>query len=118
MNDIIYFEINDWGREYYPDIEPFLSWMSDQFHIKFDDESWVKQNKLCVVKTFVDMSCNFCVTTTRKWVEENCPKLFTDYKKFLRYPDENGDVYGQFGTLFLDYCEENIGLEDREEDDI
>ena len=118
-NDIIYFELNNWfcGRDY-PNDEPFKSWMSDDLHIKFNNEDWIKENKLCVVKTFVDMSCNFCITATREWVEKNCPKLLNEYKQFLRLPDEFGDVEGRFGTTFLDYCEANIGLEDREEDDI
>ena len=118
-NDIIYFELNNWfcGRDY-PNDEPFKSWMSDDLHIKFNNEDWVKENKLCVVKIFVDMSCNFCITATREWVEKNCPKLLSEYKQFLRLPDEFGDVEGRFGTTFLDYCEANIGLEDREEDDI
>jgi hypothetical protein len=41
---------------------------------------------------------------------ENCPKLLTEYKEFLRFPDEDGDVYGQFDNQFLEYSEENFGI--------
>ncbi len=118
-NDIVYFELNNWFcGMHYPNDEPFISWMSNDLQIKFNNEEWIEENKLCVVKTFVDMSCNFCITATKDWVKKNCPKLLTDYKQFLRFPDEDDEVYGRFGTLFLEYCEENIGLEDREDDDI
>lgn len=111
MQEITYFELNDWIRGTgYPDEEPFISWIKNDIDIKFRDEDWVKNNQLCVVASFVDMSLNFCVTATTKWVEKNCPSLFTGYKKFLRYPDDNGDVYGQFGDKFMAYKEENIGI--------
>ena len=118
-NDIIYFELNNWFCGWdYPNDEPFISWMSNDLQIKFNNEDWIEENKLCVVKTFVDMSCNFCITATKDWVKKNCSKLLTDYKQFLRFPDEDDEVHGRFGTLFLEYCEENIGLEDRGDDDI
>lgn len=111
MKDIIYFELNNWfsGRDY-PDDEPFITWMRDDLHIKFEDEEWVEKNKLCVVADFIDMSENFCITATKEWVEQNCPKLLTEYKSFLREPDEDGEVYGRFGHRFLEYEESNIGI--------
>lgn len=111
MNEIIYFELNNWfaGRDY-PNDEPFLSWMCSDLHIKFRDEEWVKENKLCVVMDFVDMSQNFCITATKKWVEENCPKLLTEYTEFLRTPDEYGEIQGRFGHWFLEYEEYNFGI--------
>lgn len=113
MEDIIYFELNNWfeGRDY-PDNDRFREWFGDDFHLFFDDENWVKENKLCVVVTLVDMSVNFCVTATKRWVEANCPELLSEYTKFLRTPDDDGDVYGKFGTLFLEYCDKNIGITD------
>ena len=63
------------------------------------------------------MSVNFCVTATKKWVDDNCPELLSEYSKFLRVPDDEGDVCGRFGTIFLDYCDENIGVTCVEEDD-
>ena len=111
MDNVIYFELNNWfsGRDY-PDDEPFISWMRNDLRIPFRDETWVKENRLCVVFSFIDMSQNFCITATREWVEKNCPKLLMDYKKFLRQPDEDENVQGRFSQWFLPYSEENIGI--------
>ena len=109
--EIVYFELNNWFcGQHYPDEEPFLTWLHDDLNIYFDNEEWVKENKLCVVFSLVDMSSNYCITATKEWVESNCPRLLTEYKQFLRYPDENGCVYGQCGHKFLNYSEENIGI--------
>lgn len=111
MNEIVYFELNNWFAERdYPDAEPFLSWMCDDLQIQFVNEQWVKDNRLCVVASFVDMSQNFCITATKEWVEENCPTILTEHSKFLRFPDKYGDVYGRFGHSFLEYNEDNIGI--------
>lgn len=124
--DIIYFELNNWyaGVDY-PADEPFLSWMRDDLNICFRSDNWCKQNKLCVVTECIDMSSNFCITAAKSWVEDNCPKLLTNYEQFLRFPDEDGEVHGRFGTHFLEYSEENFGVtwnadeeyDDFEEDD-
>lgn len=112
LGDIVYFELNNWFMTIdYPGVEPFISWMGNDENIAFANENWVKKNKLCVVADAVDMSLNFCITAKRKWVEENCPILLTDRcVEFLRFPNQDGDVYGRFGHSFLDYCKENIGL--------
>lgn len=115
--DIVYFELNNWfaGRDY-PNAEPFLSWLRNDFKIKFFDKDWLKENKLCVAFSHIDMSSNFCITAKKEWVEQNCPELLTKYREFLRFPEvyEDGDiedtVYGQFDTPFLEYTEENIGF--------
>ena len=111
MNDVVYFELNNWtpGVDY-PCEEPFLSWMRYDLYQKFRDEDWVKENKLCVVCSLVDMSQNYCISATKQWVEENCPTLLTRYQEFLRYPDEDGFIEGRFGDLFKEYNEDNIGL--------
>jgi len=111
MKDIVYFELNNWfsGRDY-PDAEPFITWLGDDLHIKFDDEEWVKDNKLCVLEDLIDMSQNFCITAPKEWVQKNCPELLTKYKEFLREENEDGYVLGRFGHEFLDYKEENIGI--------
>lgn len=113
--EIVYFELNNWfsGRDY-PDAEPFLSWMQcnkeNKYYIQFRDESWVKENKLVVVESLVDMSTNFCITATKEWVEQNCPELLSTYKEFIRQPDEDDEApYGRFGCPFLEYEENNIG---------
>ena len=144
MNDIVYFELNNWfvGRDY-PDAEPFLSWMRDDLNQTFRDEKWVKENKLCVVFTLIDMSQNYCITATKDWVLKNCPDLLSDkeydtgfvirygrgedeeehytehysFKQFLRYPDEHGDVYSRFGMVFLPYEECNFGVMEVYDDD-
>ena len=116
--DVVYFELNNWfPGVHYPASEPFLSWMCDDLKIQFNDETWVKENKLCVVFSFVDMSQNFCITASREWVENNCPELLTKYQEFLRFPDKYGDVEGQFGCPFLEYKESNYGIEDYDEDE-
>ena len=111
MDEIIYFELNNWfaGHDY-PNAEPFITWMANDLNIKFNNGEWVKNNKLCVVKDFVDMSQNFCITATKEWIEENCPELLTTYKEFIREPDEYGDVYGKFRHEFLPYEENNFGI--------
>ena len=115
--DIVYFELNNWfsGRDY-PNAEPFLSWMKDDLNQKFRDEEWIKENKLVVVESLVDMSMNFCITATKEWVEENCHELLSTYKNFVRKPKDDEDVpYGRFGCPFLEYKEENIGYHYAEE---
>ncbi len=141
MEEIIYFELDNWfpGRDY-PNAEPFISWMGDDLKLKFTDKQWCKENKLCVQAGLIDMSVCFCITATRSWIEQNCPKLLTDeecgassiithfdkeqnktvekevyqsskYSKFICTPKETGEVYGRLsGWKFLEYCEENFGV--------
>lgn len=112
-NEIIYFEMNNWIRgASYPADEPFSTWMDNLKKIVFNNETWVKENKLCVVRSIIDMSLNFCITSTKEWVEENCPKLLTEYQQFLRTEEDDGITYGYFGDEFLTYSEENIGIHD------
>ena len=61
-DDIIYFEVNNWfpGRDY-PDCEPFLTWMRD-LGSPLQNDDWCKEQKICVVYEFIDMSQNFKVT--------------------------------------------------------
>lgn len=117
MNESVYFELNNWfaGRDY-PDNERFLKWMGNDLNLAFDNEEWVTTNKLCVVRTIIDQSINFCITATKEWVNENCPEILTEYAQFLREPDENGDVCSRFGMSFLEYCDENIGITEVEDE--
>ena len=140
--DVVYFELNNWfaGRDY-PDEEPFTTWCGNDLRLYFLNEDWVKENNLCVVAENIDMSVNWCITALKSWVLEKCPKLldqdasttvvFTttglegttqreetySYKEFLREPDEDGFVYGNFGTEFLEWSEENVGIHWREDED-
>ena len=111
MDNIVYFEINNWslGKDY-PDNEPFISWMSDDLKIKFRDENWIKENKLVVVESLVDMALNYCVTATKEWVQSNCPELLTKYTQFIRCEEDDDLPEGRFGCPFLEYNEDNIGL--------
>lgn len=141
MEELVYFELDNWfpGRDY-PNAEPFTSWMGDDSHLKFADEQWCKENRLCVLAGFIDMSVCFCITATHSWIEQNCPKLLTDeecgnssiityfdkeqntviqkevyesskYSKFICTPEKKGEVYGRLsGWTFLEYCEENFGI--------
>lgn len=143
MEDIVYFELNNWfcGRDY-PDAEPFKSWLNQDLHQTLSSDEWAKENKLCIVACMVDMSLNYCITATKDWVLQNCPDLLSDkssickfilrcgsenhecadeypYRQFLRFPDENGEVHGR--SKFLEYSEENFGVHwvdyDFDEDD-
>ena len=113
--EIINFELNNWWPDdYYPNCEPFISYVcflkERNYYVKFRDTNWIKENKLVIVETIEDMSVNFCVTATKSWVEENCPEILTKYSKFIRTLEEGEDkVRGDFGCPFLDYTEENIG---------
>lgn len=112
MDEIIYFELNNWAPSYnYPDAQPFLDWLCNDLHIQFEDEEWVKENKLCVAADLIDMSVNFCITSKKKWVLDNCPELLTKYTMFLREPGWKGrlnmsevEVYGS-----LDGFEGDVG---------
>ena len=135
MNDIIYFEINNWfeGRDY-PPYDVFKKWMGNY---QLANDEWCKENKLCVMYGSIDMSMNYCVAAPKSWVLENCPKLLSDeeytysiytydfktegtvvhqkkkkYSDFLCHPDEYGDVYGHIADdwCFPEYKEENFGV--------
>lgn len=107
---IIYFELNNWSPGLdYPNAEPFTTWMGNDLDLKFTDDEWCKENKLCVIRHLVDMSANFLIAAPESWVKENCPELLTKYTKFVFEPDEDGYVYGKFDTEFPEYSEENFG---------
>lgn len=109
--DIVYFELSNWTQdEHYPAEEPFTTWIGNDLNIYFNNEDWVKRNNLCVVRNIIDMSVNFCITATKEWVDKHCPRLLTEHKKFLRYPEEDDVVYGDFGDRFLEYSADNIGI--------
>lgn len=116
--EIIYFELNNWfPGEHYPDEEPFTTWMGNDLCLAFNNEDWVIENELCVVTSTIDMSTNFCITATKDWVLENCPRLLTEHTKFLREKEEDEDyVYGQFDDQFLEYDEANFGIHYVDED--
>ena len=132
--DVVYFELNDWfsGRDY-PETEPFNSWINQDFEKTLGNEEWVKNNKLCLVAYPLDMSYNCLISASKDWVLDNCPDLLSDkgydyivqvgsingwedkvehrdYKNFLRFPDEDGNVYGRGNIKFADYKEENFGI--------
>ena len=130
MLDVVYFELNNWfcGRDY-PPCEPVKSWVESN---RFNNDTWCKENKLCVQNGVVDMSSNWCITAPLNWIQENFPQLLTGeeytyqvnvyscgrnytkeytetYDSFRRYPDEDGCVFGRFDWPFLEYSEENYG---------
>ena len=138
MEEIIYLEFNNWfgGRDY-PEIPNIEDWVGgcDRPGYKsplFDDE-WCKEQKICVAVGTIDMSCNFCITAPRSWVEQNCPKCLTNdtytvdfhwsrgkeegikteeysFNRFRRTPEDGDTIaYGRFGWPFLEYKEENFG---------
>lgn len=131
MSDVVYISVNNWfcGRDY-PDTPNFRKWLGNDLKLAFDNNDWVKENKLCVNAGNIDMSSNYTITAPKEWVEQNCPELLTDdeysydlissvngretYKKkfsdFVFHPNEDGDVEDKYGWPFLEYCEENIGV--------
>ena len=138
---IIYFSVNNWmyGQDY-PPTENFRKWLGNDLSQTFQNEEWVKENKLCVRCGFVDMSQNYLVSAPREWVEKNCPELLTNfeytytsiingkevehkgkYSKFVYSPDYGLDCdefkcEDRFGWPFLEYKEENIGVHWYEEE--
>lgn len=109
--EVVYFEMNNWFAERnYPNDEPFRTWMANDLKLTLADSNWVEANHLVVVCHYVDMAVNFMVSAPKEWVEHNCPKLLTDYTKFLRYPDENGEVIGHFGTRFRRWSDASSGV--------
>lgn len=111
MSNIVHFEVNDWftGRDY-PDVEPFLTWMKDDLNLQLRNNEWAKQNRLCIITQFVDMSVNFCVTADETWVTQNCPCLLTTHTQFLVHPNKYGEYIGKFNDVFLAYSPENYGV--------
>ena len=128
--ETVYFELNNWfpGTNY-PDAEPFVTWCDDE-NLIFADEEFVKTNRLCVVEQVIDMSVNWCITAPKEFVEKFCPKLLSDetivtkfedgrgnvrtethsYREYLRFPNEDGKIIGDFGAEFLEWSENNIGI--------
>ena len=134
MEDIIYFELNNWfaGRDY-PNADPFKKWIAEY---QFTKEQWVKDNGLVVVCGPYDMSINYCISAPRKWVEENCPDLLSDkstfvtmhyhqathnppdwevneefsYKDYVRETKDGELPESRLGMPFMEYSEENIGV--------
>ena len=77
--DVIYFSVNNWmGGTNYPPTENFKKWLRDDLNQSFRNDTWCKENKLCVYYGAVDMSTNYTVSASREWVEKNCPELLTD----------------------------------------
>lgn len=124
--EIVYIELNDWfeGRDY-PACEPFKSWFRTKptsevkYPLpKFRDEKWLIENQLVCVEGSIDMSLNYCITAPKSWVESTIPMILTEYKQFLRYPDEDQNPpFGRFDCPFLPYTKENIGLHRWDEDE-
>ena len=137
---IIYFSVNNWMYgEDYPPTENFRKWLGNDLDQTFQNEEWVKENKLCVRCGFYDMSQNYLVSAPREWVKKNCPELLTTfeytytsiindkevehkgrYSKFVYLPEYGPDdefkCEDRFGWPFLEYKEENIGVHWYEEE--
>ena len=122
MEEIIYFELNHWwAGSTYPDDEPFISWMSDYYKTPEEEskswirdkeimDKWYKDNELVVVISVLDMSVNFCVSAKKSWVEKVCPKLLTEYTKFLRTSEDGNLPIGEYSCPFKEYKPENFGI--------
>lgn len=111
--EIIYFELNNWTQgEDFPAEEPFISWMwrgKSLLPPVFEDREWVKENKLAVSTTLVDMSLNYCIAAPKSWVLKNCPNLLEERNaKFVFGKGGEEPAFGRFGS-FVPYEEEYIG---------
>lgn len=116
-NEIIYFEFNNWEADvYYPDKEPYITWLGNDLNLYFSNEQWVKENNLVVTKSIIDMSVNYYIGATKDWVLKNCPSLLNEDSRFLRFQnleERNNDIlFGYWGTPCLSYSKENIGVHD------
>lgn len=111
--EIIYFELNNWmsGTDF-PAEEPFIGWICRGNGLLppiFQDQKWVKENKLAVVAMAVDMSLNYCIAAPKSWILKNCPNLLEERNsKFVFGKDGKEPAFGRFGT-FVPYDEEHIG---------
>lgn len=117
MNNIIYFEIDDWcPGQNYPNCEPFLSWMSNETDgSPLRDEKWVKKNKICVKIFPIDMSIDFMITAPRSFIEKECPALLKkENQEFIVTNSDNlkdtpDSGYVGSNEYFLPYTDEYIG---------
>ena len=107
MSKLIYFELNNWETGVdHPDAEPYLTWIDWRNYDKYlRNEKWIAANHLSVVEELLDMSNNFCITATKKWVEANCPSLLGQFREFTVLPEDENECYGRWGTKFLNYDE-------------
>ena len=111
MDDTVYFELNNWFADRdYPNDQPFINWMKNDLNITLRDDEWARDNQLAIVYFPLDMSQNFLISAAKSWVEENCPKLLTLYKEFLRFPDTDGCVYSKWGPEFKEYKPSEFGV--------
>ena len=111
--DVVYFSVNNWMcGENYPPLDCFRKWLGDDLNQTFRNDTWCKENKLCVYYGVVDMSQNYTVSAPREWVEKNCPELLTEYTQFIFTPEEGKTIpdHDHWYQPFLEYCEENFGI--------
>lgn len=135
MQEVVYLEFNNWfkGRHY-----PSLEYVEKNLN-NFSNNAWCKENRLCVVACYIDLSINWCITAPIEWVKSNIPQVLSDdtytyqihrhcfnletqkdedrvitytskYSDFLRYPNEDGDVEGRDGIPFKQWSNENLGV--------
>lgn len=97
---VIYFELNDWeaGR-YYPDKEPFTTWMNERNLYEYLlNNDWCKKNHLITISYFVDMSLSIFIAAPIDWVKENCPSLLDEDSGFILSEEQchNGDPFMEY----------------------
>lgn len=102
MEETVKFSVNNWapGKDY-PEDFPFCLMGAAS---PFAHQDWCVENKLCVVASTIDMSCNFCITAPKEWVEKNCPCILGS--KFEYAPSAESD---KWGIPFRDYLPKNFG---------
>ena len=75
--EVVYFSVNNWMcGENYPPLDCFRKWLGDDLNQTFRNDTWCKENKLCVYYGVVDMSQNYTVSAPREWVEKNMDDVF------------------------------------------
>lgn len=103
--DVVYFSVNNWfcGRGY-PPLDCFRKWFGNDLNQSFRNDSWCKENKLCVYYGDIDMSQNYTVSAPKDWVEKNCPELLTDdeYTYIIRQSKYKKKLSGEYETIWED----------------
>lgn len=71
---MIHFKVNNWDSDYYPDSEPFYTWMDDNCELLKQSLNWDK-SQVQVICYNNDMSLEYIVSATEEWIQENCPAI-------------------------------------------
>lgn len=102
MEELVYFELNDWDDDETPDTPIMKDWLGDYYDENdnyvpesiFANEKYVKDNNLCVKQYDYDMSFCYMVIAPKKWLEEQCPELLIT--RYIISRSEDGKYHSQY----------------------